>query len=60
MADSLVFDMLVKTGLKLMAPIRSDRTDPERKLFDYIVYELDCTILVDEYPIFCVTTLFHE
>ena len=43
---SLVFDLPVKTGLKFMAPIGSDGTDPERKLFDNLVHELDRTILI--------------
>ena len=46
MLDSLIFDMPVKTGLKLVALIRSERADPERKLIDHIVYELDRTFLV--------------
>jgi len=36
----------VKTGLKLVASIGSDRADPERKLFYHVVHELDRTILV--------------
>ena len=38
--------MPMKTGLKLLAPIGSDRADPERKLFCNVVHELDRTILV--------------
>jgi len=38
--------MPVKTSLKLVTSIGSDRADPERKLFDPIVHELDGTILV--------------
>jgi len=39
-------DMPVKASLKLMASIRSDRADPEGKLFDNVIYELDRTSLV--------------
>lgn len=41
----LVFDMPVKTDLKLMAPVSSDGADPEWNLFDNVVHELDRTIL---------------
>lgn len=44
--DVLIFDMPMKTDLKLVTPIRSDRTDPEGKFFDHIVDELDRTGLV--------------
>lgn len=46
MPHALVFNMPVKTSLKLMASIRSDRADPEGKLIHHVVYELDRTILV--------------
>jgi hypothetical protein len=46
MPHSLVFDMPMKTSLKLMTSIGSDGADPERKLFDNIVHELDGTFLV--------------
>jgi hypothetical protein len=46
MPHSLVFDTQVKVSLKLMTPVRSDRADPEGKLFDHIVHELDRTSLV--------------
>jgi hypothetical protein len=46
MPHSQIFNMPVKASLKLMAPIRSDRADPERKLFDDVIYELDRTSLV--------------
>lgn len=42
---ALVFDMPVKTSLKLMTPIGSDGADPEGKPFDHVVQELDRTIL---------------
>jgi hypothetical protein len=32
--------------LKLMASIRSDRADPEGKLFHHVIHELDRTSLV--------------
>ncbi len=38
--------MPVKTGLKLMTPISSDRVDSERILLNHIIDELDRTILV--------------
>lgn len=46
MAHSLVFDMPVKTSLKLLAPVGSDRADAEEELIHYIVHEQDRTILV--------------
>jgi hypothetical protein len=46
MPHSLVFDMPVKTSLKFMTSIGSDRADPEGESFNHIVYELDRTILV--------------
>ena len=46
MPHALVFNMPVKPRLKLMSPIRSDRADPEGKLFDDVVQELDRTSLV--------------
>ena len=46
MPHALVFDMPVKTGLKLMTPIRSNGADPEGKLLDNIVHELDRAFLV--------------
>ncbi len=46
MSHALVFDMLVKTSLKLMTPIGSDGADPEGKPCDHVVHELDRTILV--------------
>jgi len=38
--------MPVKTSLKRVSQIGADRADPERKLFDHIIDELDGTILV--------------
>ena len=46
MLDALVFHMPVEPSLKLMPPVGSDRVDPERKLFDHIVHELDGIRLV--------------
>ena len=46
MLHALVFDMPVKTCLKLMTPIRSDFADPEGKGFNNVVQELDSTRLV--------------
>src|SRR6185295_12631887 len=46
MSHSLIFDMPVKTSLKLMSSIRSDRADPEGKLFNNVVHELDRPLLV--------------
>jgi len=46
MPHALVFNMPVKLGLKLMTPVGSDRADPEGKLFNHIVYELDRTSLI--------------
>lgn len=46
MLHAPVFDMPVKTSLKLMTSVRSDRADPERKLFDHVVHELERTFLV--------------
>ena len=46
MPHVLVFDMPVKTSLKLMPPICPDGADPEGELFDNIVHELDRTILI--------------
>ena len=46
MPHALVFDMPVKPGLKLMPSVRSDRADPDGKLFDDVVHELDRTLLV--------------
>ena len=37
--QSVVFDMPVKTSLKLMSPIGSNGADPEGELFDNIVHE---------------------
>ena len=37
--------MPVKTSLKLMPPVGSNRADPEGKFFDNIVHELDRTLL---------------
>jgi len=41
MADALVLDMLVKFGLELMAIIRPDFFDAERKFFDDMIDEID-------------------
>ncbi len=46
MPHSQIFPMPVKASLKLMAPIRSHRADPEGKLFDDVIHELDRTSLV--------------
>lgn len=46
MPHALVFNMPVKASLKLMAPIRPDCVDPEGKLFDDVIHELDRTSLV--------------
>ena len=46
MPHSLVFDTPVKASLKLMPPIGSDGADPERELLNYVVHELDRTLLV--------------
>ena len=46
MLHSLIFDMQVKKGLKLMTLVGSDRTDPQGILFDNVVHELDRTSLV--------------
>lgn len=46
MSHSLVFDMSVKTSLKLMTSIRSDCADPNGRLFDHVVHEPDRTFLV--------------
>ena len=46
MSHALVFNMPMKPRLKLMTSIRSDRADPEGKLFDNVIYELDRTSLV--------------
>ena len=46
MPHALVFDMPVKPGLKLMTSVRSDCADPEGKLLDHVVHELDRTSLV--------------
>ena len=46
MPHAKVFHMPVKTSLKLVPPIGSDRADPKRKPFDHIIHELDGTILV--------------
>jgi len=45
MLYSLVFDMPVKTGLKFMAPIGSNRADPERILLYHVVHKLNRTFL---------------
>ena len=46
MPHALVFDMPVKSGLKLMPSIRLDRADPEGKRLDHVVQEPDRTCLV--------------
>jgi len=46
MPHSLIFDMPVKRSLKLMSSIGPNGADPERKLFNHVVHELDRTILV--------------
>ena len=46
MPHSWVFDMPVKTSLKLMPPIRPNGADPEGELFDHIVHDLDRTIMI--------------
>jgi hypothetical protein len=46
MLHSLIFDMPVKTSLKLMSSIGSDRADPEGESFHNIVHELDGALLV--------------
>lgn len=46
MLDALVFHMPVESGLKLVTPIGSDRVDPERKLCNHVIHELDGTLLV--------------
>ena len=46
MSHTLVFNMPMKPRLKLMTSIRSDRADPEGKLLDHVVQELDRTSLV--------------
>lgn len=37
--------MLVEPGLKLMPPVGTNRVDPERKLCDHEIHELDGTRL---------------
>jgi len=46
MPHALVFDMPVKTSLKFMPSVGSDRADPEGKFFNHIIDELDRTSLV--------------
>ena len=44
MLDALVVDMPVKPSLILMPPVVSDRVDPERKLLNHAIHELDSTL----------------
>jgi hypothetical protein len=46
MLDSLILNMEVKASLKLMASIRPDHADPERKFLNHIIDKFDSTILV--------------
>ena len=50
---SLVFDMPMKPRLKLMTSVRSDGADPEGKLLDHVVRELDRTSVDSETLIPC-------
>jgi len=46
MSDPLVFNVPVKLRLKFMTSIGSDRMDPERKLLDHAVNEIDGALLI--------------
>lgn len=46
MPHALVFNLPVKTSLKLMLTVSSDSADPEGKLFNHIIDVLDRTNLV--------------
>ena len=43
---ALICDMPVKTSLKFMTSIGPDRADPEGRLFNHVVQELDRTLLI--------------
>ena len=53
MPHALVFNMSVKPRLKLMTSVRSDGADPEGKLLDHVVRELDRTSVDSETLIPC-------
>jgi len=46
MPYTLILDMPVKLGLKLMAPVSSDRMYTEGKLVDYIINKLNGVVLI--------------
>lgn len=46
MLDALIFNMPVEASLKFMPAIGSDGADPEERLLDDVVHELDGAILV--------------
>jgi hypothetical protein len=52
MPYALVFNMPMKTGLKLMTPVGSDCANPERKPFYHVVDELDCTSLISSTAVY--------
>lgn len=46
MSNAFIFDMPMKLGLELMAPVGSYCMDAERKLIDHIINELYGIILI--------------
>lgn len=46
MLYALIFNMPMELGLKLMSAIGPYGADPEGKLIDHIIHELDGTILI--------------